>query len=378
MLKEITDNATDFDFSDDPEIAWTLPGYTYHDSRWFELEKRKIFGSSWRFVGHITDIANPGDYLTNTIVDQPVVVLRDRQDQIKAFHNVCKHRAHLLFTEDFGTMASPLITCPYHAWAYDTEGNLQAAPHCDLIREFDKSGIKLDSVKVEVFNGLIFVNLDPNAKPLHPQLDDIFPRIRAHYPDLENYKRSKVIVFDIKANWKNVGDNGLECYHCHTAHKAFVDLVDMDTYKVETGKAWSWQSGTCRPENVAYNMAHGLSDFEREFITMFVWPDTFLVKFAGADSFATFIFEAVTPELTHQKFTFYSPDGEMDQVCQEIHDYFANVLGPEDVNLVETVQKGLHSQSYDRGRFMIDPDRSFFSEHAVHHFHSLVQRHMKS
>ncbi len=366
-----------FDFDENPETASTLPAATYFDPAWFELEKRHIFRHSWRCVGHVNEIPRGGDYLTDTIVDQPVLVLRRRDGSIRAFHNACKHRAHLLLTEARGRLRSKLITCPYHAWAYDEEGLLQAAPHCDSIHGFDRAEIALDPLQIEIILGFIFVNADPEADGLLAQIEPGIERLSRHLPGLEDYRLADTVTFDIAANWKNVGDNLLECYHCHPAHKAFVDLVDMDTYAVETTGIWSWQGGTCRPQNSAYALPEGLSDFEREFVTFYVWPDVAFTLFPGSRAIATFVFGATAAESTHQVFSVYTPHGELDAVTAEISRYFRDVLGPEVVALVENVQKGLHSMSYSRGRFLVEPARSYFSEHAVHQLHRLVYRHLQ-
>ena len=366
-----------FSFDDNPETASTLPAYTYFDRDWFELEKRHIFRQNWRFVGHVGNLQRPGDYLTDTIVDQPIFVLRCHDGSIRAFHNACRHRAHPLLTEVQGSLKSKLITCPYHAWAYDSHGQLQAAPHCDSIRGFDKSEIRLDQLKVEIILGFIFVNADTQAAELRPQIAPGMDRLAELLPDLETYRLAESVVFDIAGNWKNVGDNLLECYHCQPAHKAFVDLVDMQSYRVEVSGIFSWQGGICRARNSAYNLPEGLSDNEREFAAFYVWPDVAFVLFPGSRAIASFVFGATAPESTRQVFSVYSPDGELDEVGRDIFRYFGEVLGPEDVDLVENVQKGLHSMSYQRGRFFVDPARSYYSEHAVHHLHSLVYRHLR-
>lgn len=369
--------SAEFTFETDPELASTLPGFTYWDRDWFEREKRRIFRRSWRCIGHVSDIPDAGDYLTHHLVDQPVVVLRTPGGDIRAFHNVCKHRAHLLLKKEQGTLGAALITCPYHAWSYDTDGRLRAAPHCEHVRGFSKSEIRLDPVQVEVVAGFVYINLNTGAPPLLPEIAPAMDRLQALCGNLAGLRRAASVTFTVAGNWKNVGDNLLECYHCHPAHKAFVDLVDMDTYRVETERLWSWQGGICRPRNLAYRIPDGLDDDEREFVTLYIWPDMAFTRFAGSDAVATFVFEAVAPEETRQIFTVYTPSGELDPVAEDIYRYFCDVLGPEDVDLVECVQKGLHSVSYDRGRFFVDRDRSWFSEHAVHHFHALVDRHMR-
>ena len=371
-------NILQIDFDTNPETASTLPSTTYYDHHWFELEKRHIFRQSWRCVGHVNDIPDDGDYLTVSIVDHPVFVLRCEDGSIRAFHNVCKHRAHPLFTESRGRLKSKLITCPYHAWAYDRSGLLHSAPHCESIRGFDKSAIQLDALKVESIMGFIFVNHNLDADPLAPQISPGVERLTRRLPDLENFHLAESVTFDIAANWKNVGDNLLECYHCQPAHRAFVDLVDMDTYSVEASGIWSWQGGICRTENSAYNLPAGLTESDREFVTFYVWPDVAFILFPGSRAIASFVFGATATESTHQVFSVYTPDGELDQTSREIYRYFSEVLGPEDVALVENVQKGLHSTSYHRGRFFVDPARSYYSEHAVHQLHGLVFDHLRN
>jgi len=367
-----------FSFDDNPETASTLPAYTYFDRDWFELEKKHIFSRNWRCVGHVNDIAKVGDYLTDSIVDQPIFVLRSRDGSINAFHNACRHRAHPLLTETRGSLKSKLITCPYHAWAYDSAGQLQAAPHCESIREFDKSAIHLEALKVEIIAGFIFVNPDIDSDDLLPQIEPGVARLTRHLPDIGDYHLADTVIFDIAANWKNVGDNLLECYHCQPTHKAFVDLVDMGTYSVEATGLWSWQGGICRTQNSAYSLPAGLSEFDREFATFYIWPDVAFVLFPGSRAIASFVFGASASESTHQVFSVYTPDGKFNAVSRDIYRYFSEVLGPEDVALVENVQKGLHSTSYNRGRFFVDPARSYYSEHAVHHLHGLVYRHLRA
>jgi len=102
------------------------------------------------------------------------------------------------------------------------------------------------------------------------------------------------------------------------------------------------------------------------------------VLFPGSRAIASFVFGARARESTHQVFSVYTPDGKFDAVSRDIYRYFSEVLGPEDVALVENVQKGLHSTSYNRGRFFVDPARSYYSEHAVHHLHGLVYRHLRA
>src|SRR5690606_37550594 len=127
---------------------------------------------------------------------------------------------------------------PYHAWPYGLDGGLKGARRVSSM-EFDKSELCLDQVQVEEFCGFVYVNLDPTAAPLAEQAPDLAEEIAFWAPDVTELTHARRLTYDVASNWKNVIDNFLECYHCHVAHKEFVDLVDMDTYDVKTHGIWS-------------------------------------------------------------------------------------------------------------------------------------------
>lgn len=376
MSGDVLDLVEPVPFDSDPETGWTLPARTYFDPDWFERERRLIFQRSWHYVGHQSQMAKPGAYVTHMLVDQPLFVIRNQAGELVGFHNVCRHRAHIILQEAAGQLTSKLMICPYHGWSYDETGALRGAPHCKTIKDFDKADFSLPPVRVETFQGLVFVNLDMDAPPLSSGLDGLGEALKESFPGMDSWKPAGRSVFDIRGNWKNVGDNYLECYHCHVAHKAFVDLVDMETYTVETHELWSSQIGRTRKTNAAYDTTGSTAEGYDDFHAYFIWPNLGVVAFPGTEAIATFHFVPTGAETTRQVFEILTPSGEMDGVCKNALDYFNDVLGPEDVDIVEAVQKGLHSVSYDRGRFMVDADRSFYAEHCVHHFHGLVVKSM--
>ena len=148
-------------FSDDPYRSHTLPGSYYYAPAVFELEKQAIFNRTWQYVCHVSRVAEPGRYCVRDIGDQSVVVLRDRGGELRAFHNVCQHRAHRL-VEGTGRVGGAIV-CPYHNWSYELTGELRHARHSDRVAEFDRSAICLSGVRAELFCGFVFVNLDPDA-----------------------------------------------------------------------------------------------------------------------------------------------------------------------------------------------------------------------
>ena len=196
-------------FSPDPELSYTIPANYYFDIDILEREKRNIFYKSWMPVAHESALSRPGDYSTKTILDQHVAVIRQEDGSLSAFHNVCQHRGHLLLKGS--GQARKLITCPYHAWSYDHHGNLVAAPNCESIRGFDKADFSIPKVRVETFFGFVFVNLDPDAESMNDTYPGLEGSLNEYFTAPGELRVQKQILFDINGNWKNVGDNALEC-----------------------------------------------------------------------------------------------------------------------------------------------------------------------
>jgi choline monooxygenase len=371
QIYKLPDTARDR-FDTDPELSYTMPARLYWDRDVLGDERRQIFDKTWNVIAHRSELAEAGAYVTADILGQRIFAIRGRDKELRAFYNVCQHRGHALLAGR--GQAKNIITCPYHAWAYDFDGTLQAARLCEDVKGFDKADFSIPAVRVEEFAGFVFANLDPDAAPIAKGYHGLEDAVRRFCPGVDHLKPAHEIVFDIKGNWKNVGDNLLECYHCAPSHKAFVDLVDMTTYEVKTFDNWSQQYGDCRPSNSAYDFDEVQAGACEPFSTIFMFPVLGLVTFPGAAGIATFTFMPIEAELTHQVFTYYSPDGQLTETERRTLDYFSDVLGPEDVGLVESVQQGLRSYGYHQGRFVIDSKRSHTSEHAVHHFHSLVMK----
>jgi phenylpropionate dioxygenase-like ring-hydroxylating dioxygenase large terminal subunit len=362
-------------FNPDPKLSYTMPASHYFDPEILEQEKEKIFYRSWQPVAHVSELSEPKSYVTTKVVDQQVVVIRKQDGKLSAFFNVCQHRGHVLL-EGRGKLRN-IITCPYHAWGYDHSGCLVAAPDCDKVVNFDKADFKIPPVQVEEFFGFVFVNLDPAAKPI----DECYPGMRAelekHFSQPEKMAPYGEIPFDLAGNWKNVGDNALECYHCSKAHRDFVNLVDMSTYEVHCHDNWSLQFGTCRPENNVYNFGHAMAHGDK-FVVVYMFPGMSFSRFAGSDGMLSLQFTPSGPETTRQLVSFYGYGDRMTEIENQMMEYFGNTLGPEDVSLIENVQLGLHSLGYQQGRFIVDKSLLATGEHAVHHFHSLVLKALAS
>ena len=365
-------NAADFEriragYDPDPAASLSLQAEAYTQNEWFSLEQNAVFSHSWQWVCHVEKLREPGAYVTTTIAGQSIMVVRDKDGTLRAFYNVCKHRAHELLQGE-GSVGH--IMCPYHAWAYRLDGRLQVAPHTKSLKGFDKFEVCLDQVQVEEFCGFVYVNLDPDAAPLAEQSGDLRREIMYWAPEVDELTFGHRLTYDIKSNWKNVVDNFLECYHCPTAHKDFCTLVDMDTYKVTThGIYSSHMADAGQGSNTAYDVSNAAV---RTHAVWWLYPTTCIMRYPGRPSMIILNIIPVGPDRTLETYDFFLVDQTPDEAEVEAIRYLDEVLQVEDIGLVESVQRGMNTPAFEQGRIVHDPDGSGKSEHAVHHFHGLV------
>ena len=315
-------------FDSDPGRSYTLPARYYWDPETYAREMDAIFARAWVCVGHGETLREPGDYTTFTVGEENVFVVRGKDAVLRAFRDIRAHRAH----------------------------------------ERDES--RPTPVRVEEFCALVYVNLDMDAAPLAEQSAGLEADIRGFAPDLDDLTHAHRLSFDLKANWKNVIDNFLECYHCPVAHPAFAGLVELDTYRIVNHGIYSTHHARAGGrENNAYDT---VGADVRDHAVWWLWPNTCILRFPGSANIMTMRMIPVGPEQTHQIIDFDFLDATPDEAQREAIKYVDEVLTPEDISIVESVQRGLRSRGYNQGRFMVDDERSGMSEHGVHYFHSLV------
>ena len=351
----------------DPARSLSLRAEAYTEPEWAEVDLRAIFARTWQWICHVEQLREPGSYVAATVAGMPIAVVRGRDGELRAFYNVCKHRAHELLT---GSGRTGAIVCPYHAWAYGLDGQLKAARRADQMPTFDKREVCLDQVQVEAFGGMVYVNLDSAAAPLREQAGDLAAEIARWAPDVAELTFAKRLSFDVASNWKNVVDNFLECYHCHVAHPEFVGLVDMDTYDVKTHGIWSSHFAEAgKQENAAYDVS-GASVTEHA--VWWLWPNTCLLRYPGRGNFMVFQVLPAGPERTLETWDFFFETPELESAELESVKYIDEVLQVQDITIVESVQRGMRTPAFDQGRIVYDPAGTGLSEHGVHHFHGLV------
>ncbi|MEU8235538.1 ring-hydroxylating oxygenase subunit alpha [Actinoplanes sp. NPDC048967] len=353
----------------DPARSRSLRAAAYTDPKWFDLDLRAVLGRTWQWICHVEKLRAPGSYVAATVAGMPIALVRDRSGRLRAFYNVCKHRAHELLS---GSGTTGTIVCPYHAWVYDLDGTLRGARRADRLPDFDRTGIGLDQIAVEEFAGFVYVNLDPGAVPLAEQAPDLAAEIAFWAPDVAGLTFARRLTYDVRSNWKNVIDNFLECYHCHIAHREFVGLVDMDTYEVRTHGIWSSHFAEAgRPDNPAYDIS---AASVTQHAVWWLWPNTCLLRYPGRGNFMVFQVVPAGPDRTLETWDFYFETDQLQDAEVEAVRYIDEVLQRQDIAIVESVQRGMATPAFDQGRIVYDPESPGLSEHGVHHFHGLILR----
>jgi phenylpropionate dioxygenase-like ring-hydroxylating dioxygenase large terminal subunit/AcrR family transcriptional regulator len=224
----------------------TLPAWTYGNAEFFQLERERLFRRAWNVVGHVSDLPNPGDYLTFELLGERAFVMRGKDGQLRAFHNVCRHRAHAVVSGEQGACAG-VIRCPYHGWLYNLDGRLRAVAAEKSFAGMEKGDLGLLPVELEVFQGFLFVRFEGGepsvAERFQPYAEELAP-----YRSLEMRPLWAPWSKELEVDWKNVLDNYLEGYHVPASHPGLFDLFgghyEVEAQATGVGRALHW----IRPE----------------------------------------------------------------------------------------------------------------------------------
>lgn len=234
------------------ERATMLPPAAFADPNVLEWELENLFGG-WVCMGHVSAVAEPGAYLMREIGPTSVFAIGGPDGTPRAFLNVCRHRASRLITDTEGQVRKR-VQCPYHAWSYDLDGNLVAAPHMDGVEDFDKSCNGLLEVRSAVVGGLLLIDLSGTADDASDHVGDL----RA---ELERYRLAELrpgggTNYDVAANWKGIVENYSECLHCPAVHPELNALSDYRSGASQAG-AGAWSGGSMTLNDHAETMATG-------------------------------------------------------------------------------------------------------------------------
>ncbi len=334
----------------------TLPSSWYRTERVFGLEKERIFCREWVCIGREEEFGAP--HRVCDVLGESILVVRNRENHIRAFYNVCRHRGARLCRPEAAGVSSGRIVCPYHQWTYDFDGRLLAAPHLSGEPNFDKSLFSLYPVKVHTWGGFVFLNLTPQeAKPFDEHAGGIPERI-SRYP-LSDLRIGHRIEYEVAANWKVICENYNECYHCAGIHPELCAIVPA--FKDRGGANLDWERGILHRDG-AYTFTKTGTTSRRPFPTLnedekvrhkgeLLYPNLFISL--ACDHIAVFILRPRAPDRTDITCQFLFEPFEMDKSDFDPADTvdFWDVVNRQDWAICEAVQQGLSARVHEHGYY---------------------------
>jgi choline monooxygenase len=366
MMRTPRLDLSDYTPTTDLATAETMPARWYVEPQILDLEQEKIFAQTWQPVGKVEDLMRVGDFFTCEVANRPLVITRGLDQQLRAFYNVCPHRAGVV-ADGRGNRKS--LQCKYHGWTYSLEGKLLRAPEFEGVKNWNQEEVCLTPVKVQAWGAWVFVNLNPNAAPMDSVYSPIHNEIVKAGFHVDQMKFIERRDYVIKCNWKVYVDNYLEGYHLPIAHPGLFREVDYDQYRVETHRYYSKQYAPIREvKDGEVRDRRYIRSGEAEENALYYWIFPNVMLNVYLDNTSINIIIPIDAETTLTVFEWYFEQPGTGEGWGSMQDViaFSDEIQQEDIQLCEWVQKGLKSKVYNKGRF------SVLRENGVHHFQSLV------
>jgi choline monooxygenase len=334
-----------------PTLSLAARYYTAPEAQ--ALDRRAVFARGWQLAGHTSSLTAPGDHTALEIAGLPALTLRDEHGALRAFHNVCRHRAGPLAVGT--TCGAKRLRCRYHGWTYGFDGRLLSAPEMDAVDGFDKSRIQLPELALTQWQGLLFVSEAP-AVGLDEVLQGISERVSYSFAD---FRFDRQQSYELDCDWKVYVDNYLEGYHVPHIHPGLNRLLDYRSYITELADWHSLQYSPLQGDTALYGSGEALY--------YFIYPNTMLNILPGR--LQTNRVLPLGPGRCRVEFDYYYPaDSQADDARRAGDIAFSDEVQDEDRWICEAVQRGLASGSYQPGP--LNPRR----ESAVAHFQDLLRR----
>ncbi len=353
----------------DISIARTLPSHVYYDANVYESAKDKIFARSWQFVGTLADVRVPGTVYPLTLLpgclSEPLLLVRNRNDELTCMSNVCTHRG-MLVCENAGIETG--LRCRYHGRRFGLDGCMQSMPEFEATKNFPSSNDDLPRVQLEQWGPFLFASLDP-AMPFDDWIRPLQERVGWLPLDQFKYDPSRSRDYLVSANWALYCENYLEGFHIPFVHPSLNDALDYGDYRTELFEYANLQLGIDGGSGDVFELPDSSPDHGSEVAGYYFWlfPNLMLNFYPWGLSMN--VVKPLGPDRTRVSFLSFVWDesrlavgagAELDRVERE------------DENVVELVQTGVRSRLYDRGRY--SPTR----EQGTHHFHRLFASFLSS
>ena len=352
----------------------TLPAEAYTSQAVFDWEVEHFFEDGWVCVGRADDLANPGDQRAFRIGTEGILVVRDRDGNLRGFYNTCRHRGHELLEP--GTSRNlRAIKCPYHAWVYQLDGSLGAAPRFGDQEGFDKTDYPLVAARIHEWSGWIFVNASGSALPFEESVGNLDALLAPWEADRLFVAATHEYV--IEANWKTITENYHECYHCPSIHPELCVVTPPDSGDNYPHDGL-WVGGSMVLKDFAETMSltgesngvriRGLNDQQaREVYYFGLFPN--LLISMHPDYVMTHRFEPLGPGRSKVECQWLFPPEAKDRsgFSPDYASEFWDITNREDWLACESVYRGLQSEGFRQGPFA-------WSEDEVHIFMAMIAR----
>lgn len=375
-----------------PELGRGLvPAESCVSPEYFERERECVFRRNWINVGRVEEIPNPGDFFVRelTVCKTAVLLVRGKDDVVRGFHNVCSHRGNKLVWEERGTCPK-VFTCHFHSWAYNAQGELTGITDEENFYEVDKRQHGLTPVATQVWEGFIFVHVDPNPRE---SLTDYLGGVADHFKGAAFHKRRLTHTFkvDEQANWKTALDAQNEAYHLPFQHRysfpgmfvlkdnRFLRLSGVKLYKRHAVWSTTYNPETTpTPTGGLMNRFNTASTGSRlpmlgDFDFFVIFPNFVILLFRGIqdDYYVTYNFWPLAVDRCTWEIKFHFPPAETasQQLSQEYLKHRICDVLQEDAVAHETLQAGLTSRA--KTHLILQDD-----EIQIRHFHKVLEDHM--
>jgi len=358
-MGKFTDELERFDPSAPVAAARTPPSSWYQDPAAMALEKKTVLRRSWQAVGRVDQVDSPGRYFSGSLAGEPFVVVRGEDGKIRGFFNVCRHHATCVVS---GEGQAKRLTCPYHGWTYNLDGSLFGTAHAGKLEDFDPKNYGLISIPCETWGPFVFLCLDRNPPALADQMEPLMGPLAAM--NFESLKFAERRVYEMDCNWKVFVDNYLDGgYHVPTLHKELAAKLSLSGYRSEIFDRLSIQY--CKGADDA-DVRVGTDQ-----LYAWVYPNFMINRYGKMMDTNWVLPLSETRSVVVFDYYFEETEGE------DAKKFIADSLPPsdrvqrEDIDICESVQRGLASSAYDEGRYAPK------WEEPTMHFHKLLAEDMK-